>query len=135
MAVSLQIKLPAASDSSWRPVNEWDRNRLGKLKQYVEAGRPVWWDRKYFADPVFRDSIPKRHLFVSRALGDDPDRWYDTVWTAVCGYSFKPVEILGGLPRFTTSAPAVAERCRRCNAMYPDLRRQAREAGAAKGPS
>ena len=94
-------------------VSTWNR-RLGKLSEARKAGKTVWWARPGFNSPDYRHIDPKFHKFKDRReVSDDKfSRW----WVAECGYSFKFNEyLMEEHPRTVTTAPKVADRCRKCN--------------------
>jgi hypothetical protein len=104
------------ADSDWDASTPEGQRKLDRLRTAVEGGRVVWWGRRRFANPEFRDTMPKRHVFLSRkrAAPDGPYR-YESTWTALCGYTVTVNDLIENNPPTGTSAPKKSARCINCD--------------------
>lgn len=105
---------------------------LGILREKHKAGVTIWWRRKYFSDPAFRDREPKWHVFKDRL--PIKDEKYKFGWVALCGYTHAFDEFMfEEFPQIKSSGnPIRSAQCIRCRKELEKGNAQHKESNEAK---
>ncbi|ROR76107.1 hypothetical protein SAMN06295974_3745 [Plantibacter flavus] len=115
-------RLPSVDDIDPVTIDAHQGPRVQKIREYVGAGRSVWWEWPVQRSTRFPDRDPKWHVLGGRVRSQDPKRRWDFNWLAICGYQYMRPEIISGLGRFGVTPPKRALRCALCEAALRAIR-------------
>jgi hypothetical protein len=92
------------------------QRRVSRLREYVAAGRVVWWRRQPPA-PVHPPlpTHPKWHVFVGRSHVSNATDQYTFAWHALCGHEDVRSDVLADERSFTVVQPRKTFRCAECD--------------------